>query len=163
ILKGEKPSNVGPVLFARPPFAGYQYSGGGLTIMQMAMTEALERPFAEIMRDTVLGPLRMADSTYEQPLPAAWESRAARAHDGDARATDAKGHVSPERPAAGLWTPPSDLARFLIEVQQAVRGPAGLVLSQATAREMVTPVGVGPFAVGLTVDKRGEGWYVSHG
>jgi CubicO group peptidase (beta-lactamase class C family) len=163
ILKGEKPSNLGPVLFARPPFASYQYSGGGIMIMQLAMTETLEKPFAEIMRDTVLGPLHMADSTYEQPLPAAWESRAARAHDGDGKAMDAKWHVYPEQAAAGLWTTPSDLARFLIEVQQAVRGPAGQVLSQATAREMVTPTGVGPFAVGLTVDKRGEGWYVSHG
>ena len=27
ILNGEKPSNVGPVLFARPPYAGYKYLG----------------------------------------------------------------------------------------------------------------------------------------
>ena len=163
ILAGQKPSNVGPVLFERSPFTAFKYSGGGTTIVQLAITDSLAKPFAEIMRERVLDPLKMTDSSYEQPLPSGREVKAARAHSGQGKTMDAKSHVYPEQAAAGLWTNPSDLARFAIEVQRAARGPAGRVLSQAMAREMITPVGVGPFAVGLTVDKRGEGWYFSHG
>ncbi len=163
ILNGEKPSNVGAVLFARPPFAGFKYSGGGFTIAQLALTDALGKPFAEIMQTSVLDPLEMKDSTFEQPLPAAREAKAAHAHSGQGRAMDASWHVYPEQAAAGLWTTPSDLARFAIEVQRALAGPKGRVLSQAMAREMVAPTGVGGYAVGLSIEKRAEGWYFSHG
>jgi CubicO group peptidase (beta-lactamase class C family) len=163
ILEGQKPSNVGGVLFERPPFTAFKYSGGGITIMQLAMMDVLGKPFAEIMREQVLDPLGMKDSTYEQPIPPARDAQTARAHNGEGKPMDAKWHVYPEQAAAGLWTTPSDLARFAIEVQRAVRGPTGQVLPRALGREMVTPVGVGPFAVGLTVNKRGEGWYFSHG
>jgi CubicO group peptidase (beta-lactamase class C family) len=127
------------------------------------MQDAIGEPFADFMRAMVLDPLGMRDSTYEQPLPAARESQAARAHDRSGRRRNAPWHVYPEQAAAGLWTTPSDLARFAIEVQRALRGPRGAVLSQTSAREMVTPVGVGPFGAGFTIGKEGEGWYFSHG
>ena len=163
ILNGEAPSNVGQVLFARPPFNGYKYSGGGVTIMQLAIADLTGRPFAEFMQATVLDPLKMTNSSFAQPPPSAVAGQLARAHDAQGRAMDAAWHVYPEQAAAGLWTTPTDLARFIIEVQTAVRGPAGAVLSQASAREMTSPVGVGPYGVGLAVDMRGEGWYFSHG
>ena len=163
ILNGEAPSNVGPVLFARPPYQAMKYSGGGLTIMQLALTDLTGVPFAELLRQKVLGPLGMESSTYEQPLPDAIATRAARAHNGAGLAKGAPWHVYPELAAAGLWTTPSDLARFIIEVQMAYRGPAGAVLTQASAREMIAPVGVGAYSVGLSIERRGEGWYFSHG
>ena len=154
---------MGPVLFARPPFTASKYSGGGFAIMQLAMTETLGKPFAQIMQESVLDPLGMRDSTFEQPLPPDREARAARAHSGMGAVMAARWRVHPEQAAAGLWTTPSDLARFAIEIQRASRGAPGRVLSTAMAKEMVTPVGVGPFAVGPRLEKRGEGWYVSHG
>lgn len=163
ILDGAAPSNVGRLFMEREPLTAYEYSGGGVTLMQQALQDAHGRPFDEILRDEVLGPIGMARSTYAQPLPPEWDRNAARAHDRDGRAMDAKWHVYPEQAAAGLWTTPTDLARFAIEVQRALRGESDRVLTREGAREMITPVGVGPYAVGFSIAKRGEGWYFSHG
>ncbi len=76
---------------------------------------------------------------------------------------DAKWHVYPELEAAGLWTTAPDLATFLMEVQQSIAGRSSRVISRATAQEMVNPVGVGDYGVGLAVFKSGEGWYFGHG
>ena len=161
ILNGEKPSNVGKVFWERPPFTAFKYSGGGIVIVQLLMVDILGKPFEAIMRDSVLVPVGMTGSTYEQPLPAALQGKAARAHPGG-RSSGAPWHVYAEQAAAGLWTTPSDLARFAIELQKSLRGDSGRVLPQALAREMVSPVGVGGYAVGFSVEKRGEGWYFMH-
>jgi CubicO group peptidase (beta-lactamase class C family) len=163
ILNGGPPSNVGPVKFGRPPYAGFQYSGGGLTLAQLAIEDVTGRPFADFMRETVLVPAGMGNSSYEQPISATLAPRAARAHNGGGRRMGAPWHVYPEQAAAGLWTTPSDLARFAIEVQRTIRGPKGAVLTQAFGRELIAPTGAGDYAVGLAIQKEGQGWYFSHG
>ena len=163
ILNGEAPSNVGPVLMERSPLVAMKYSGGGVTMMELALEDATGKPIREIMQDYVLNPIEMSLSTFEQPLSKERDRNAARAHDENGEAMDAKWHVYPEYAAAGLWTTPTDLAKFVIEVQKSVHGRANRVLLPSTIQEMLNPVGVGEFAVGFTISKRGEGWYFDHG
>ena len=114
------------------------------------------------MQEQVLGPLGMTDSTYEQPLRGNWEIRAAHAHDANGQPFDAPWHVYPEQAAAGLWTTPTDLAKFAIEIQLSMLGRSNKILNQKYTEEMVSPAGVGPFGEGFEVAQHGQGWYFSH-
>ena len=163
ILDGEKPSNTGKVLMERPPFTAFKYSGGGVTVVQLAVTDTTGEAFPTLMKRLVLDPIGMRNSGFDQPLSPERDRMAARAHNGRGATMDAKWHVYPELEAAGLWTTPSDLARLAIELQNALQGKSTRVLNAASARDMVTPVGLGDFAVGFGLQKLAEGWYFSHG
>jgi CubicO group peptidase (beta-lactamase class C family) len=162
IMNGEEPSNVGAVTMERPPMTAMKYSGGGVTMMQLALSDAVDMPFHEVAQAYVLDPIGMSNSTFVQPLPADWDENATRAHNRAGAAMDVKWHVYPEQAAAGLWTTSSDLAKFAIEVQKSIQGKSNKVLSQSSVQEMVSPVGVGGFAVGFSIRRIGEGWYFSH-
>lgn len=163
LLEGDDRSLTGPIFMERAPWTAMEYSGGGATLMELALTDARQRPFAEVLRRDVLQPIGMSLSTFAQPLPPTRDRNAARGHSQAGSAMGAKWHVYPELAAAGLWTTPSDLARFAIEVARSARGESNRVLNRAMAQEMLTPVGVGTYAVGFSLAKVGEGWYFSHG
>ena len=163
ILEGHELSNVGSVFMEREPLTFYEYSGGGVTVMELALSDVRRRPFVDVLQEGVLAPIGMTRSSYAQPISPEHNQNAARAHDNNGESRGPKWHVYPEHAAAGLWTTPTDLARLILEVQRSARGESNRVLSQSMIQEMLNPVGVGPFAVGFTVSKVGEGWYFSHG
>ena len=135
ILDGQPPSNRGAVRLGRPPLTGFKYSGGAVTIQELALTDAIGKPFPLIMRETGARTDRH-DEQHLRAAAAGGSARAggARARSEPARLGDAPWHVYPEHAAAGLWTTPTDLAKFVIEVQQTLAGRSTKVLSRTMLR-----------------------------
>ena len=147
ILDGVAPANTAPIRVDIAPATEFRYSGGGYTIVQQALIDVEGKPYPQILSETVLAPLGMTQSTYEQPLPPERLRSAAAGHDGQGRPIPGKRHTYPEMAAAGLWTTPSDLARFALGLERALEGKPGSVLSKEMAAKMVTP-GFGDYRAG---------------
>ncbi len=139
ILKGEHPANTDPIQVDIEPGSTTRYSGGGYTVVQQLIEDVTGIPFQELMQSTVLEKLAMHDSSFEQPLTNAHQNRAATAHNGAGSVVPGQWHTYPEKAAAGLWTTPADLARFLIEIMQSSKGLSNKLLSIGMTNEMLTP------------------------
>lgn len=154
ILDGAPPTNTPPIRVETVPGTKWNYSGGGYTIMQQLVLDVTGRSFPDYMGETVLVPLGMAHSTYEQPLPNEKARQTATGVYPDGSLVKGRWHVYPEMAAAGLWTTPSDLLRFAMGVQQSYAGKPGSILTQDTARQMLTDQKHGD---GLGVFLQGKG------
>ena len=160
VLDGESPANGSPVRVDTVPGTLTRYSGGGTTIVQQMLVDQLQKPFPRIMRDTVLGPLGLKNSTYEQPLPKALEPLAAVGTLSDGTSVEGRWHTYPEMGAAGLWTTPSDLARIALEVSKASNGKSRRIVSSAMAKQMLTRQSQA-FGIGF-MRREGTEWF-GHG
>ena len=162
VLNGEKPANTPAIRSEAAPMARWNYSGGGYTIMQQALIDVSHVPFHKLLHDSVLAPIGMKHSTYEQPLPESLRKIAATPYRGDGKPVDSGAHTYPEMAAAGLWTTPTDLAIYAIEVEKSLAGKANHVLSADMTRQMLTP-GMGHWGLGLQIGGSDANPYFSHG
>jgi CubicO group peptidase (beta-lactamase class C family) len=163
VLDGVAPANTAAVRVNMEPGARFRYSGGGTTIAQLAIMDIEKKPYPQIAQETVLAPLGMTSSTYSQPLPDAMRKKAASGYRGNGKAVEGKIHIYPEMAAAGLWTTPTDLAKFAIEVQLSLQGKSNKVLAKATVEKMVTPFIENHIGLGFFLEKHGEALYFGHG
>lgn len=162
ILRGEN-TNHPAIEFVQAPDAGFRYSGGGTTVAQMVMEDVTGLSLQALASKYVFEPLGMASSFYEQPLSAQWHTRAAHGHDRKGQALEGgRWHVYPEHAAAGLWTTPSDLAKFMIAVSNSLKGEEGAWLEQSLAHEAIGKYPDGTYAIGFRISGEGDNMAFSH-
>jgi CubicO group peptidase (beta-lactamase class C family) len=162
VLNGEKPANTPAIRVDTVPGSAWRYSGGGYVVMQQLLEDVTGKPFPKLMQEMVLGPMGMTQSSYEQPLPKARLAEAAMPYQGDGKPVAGGPHTYPEMAPAGLWTTPSDLARYAIEVQKSLAGKSDRVLSAATTRQMLT-AGKNHWGLGPGVSGSKDHPYFTHG
>jgi CubicO group peptidase (beta-lactamase class C family) len=154
ILNGEEPAKGGPVSVDLVPGSQQRYSNEGYAIVQQLLIDVEGKPFPQIMKEHVLEPLKMDHSTFAQPLPVSLLPVAATGHIGAGVPIDGKGLIYHNMGAGGLWTTPSDLAKFAMEIQGSITGGADGVLSMDMASAMLSDPVCG---YGLGLGATGEG------
>ena len=163
VLDGAGVANTGPVRRIDPLGQGVRYSGGGSTVLQVALTDLMGVDFATLASKQVLTPLGMERSTFAQPLDVGrWPDHAA-AHSRGGHVVPGRFHIYPEQFPAGLWTTPSDIARFALELQGGEGGNPRRVLDAEWAEQMVTAVREAS-ALGVFLEQAGgEVWFQHSG
>lgn len=162
VLDGTAPANTAPVRVDFEPGTRFRYSGGGTTIAQLAIMDIEKKPYPEIAKETVLAPLNMTNTTYSQPLPADWRKKAATGYRSNGEEVEGKIHIYPEMAAAGLWTTPTDLAKFAIEVQLSLAGKSNKILKKDSV-DVMTKSFMDDAGLGFFVEKHGNALYFGHG
>jgi CubicO group peptidase (beta-lactamase class C family) len=143
-LDAAPPTNSGfsdraaePVRVQAIPGSRFLYSPGGFAILTILIEDVERKPFETILQDTILRPLGMNSSTFSQPLPHRFVRRATTEHDGG-EPLEEKRRYFPSLAAGGLWTTPTDLARFAVEIMLCWLGKSHKILTSQSVREMLT-------------------------
>lgn len=163
VLNGQSPANSQAVTVDKAPGTSFRYSGGGYCIMQQMLIDIEGKDFPTLMKERVLVPLDMKNSTYIQPLPDVQTQWAATAYTANGERVHGKYHSYPEIAPAGLWTTAEDFAKFVIDIQNTLSNKSSKVISRKMAEEFTTPF-IDPFmGLGIFLENKDGQTYFSHG
>jgi CubicO group peptidase (beta-lactamase class C family) len=135
-VRAEAPSNSRKVEVSNAPGTSLVYSGGGYTVVEIALQDRLHQPFERIMRSWLTAPAGMKQADFTEPLPASSHAHTARGHLADGSVVAGGWRNHPEQAAAGLWATASDMAAFLIEIRKGWQGRS-TVFARDSIRELL--------------------------
>ena len=160
VLNGE--GNTGKVLLDIVPGSKWRYSGGGYTVMEQLVEDVSKKTLEHYTQEAVLDKLGMENSTYQQPLAKNKWSQASAAFNRQGEQIKGDWNNYPEQAAAGLWTTPSDLAKYILAIQHARKGLDDRVIDQNMTNEMLT-MHHDAWGLGPELTAKPQGLVFSHG
>ena len=137
VLSGK--GNTPRIRRIRPYGKQHMYSGGGITLAQLAFERITGTTLRDAFQKEVAEPLGLQRTGFFQPLDEALVGNAAFGWRLAQKEDPAHGyHYYPEHAAAGLWSTPTELVKVGLALSQSYR--KGGLLKKKTARRMMTPI-----------------------
>ncbi len=161
ILDGRAPSNTGAVRSIQEPGKESRYSGGGILITQQMLIDLTKQQYEQYMYEHVLRPLGMTNSSYNQPPAVSQRKNLATGYRSNGNEVPGKFVVYPEKAAAGLWTTPTDICKYIVEMQLAYQGKSSKLLNQEMVKLHLTPY-KNDVAMGTFIQNRNGEKYFDH-
>lgn len=120
MLAGQSPSVDPAVSIVSVPGSKEKYSNPGYSIIQKLLMDVQNDSFDNILDQLVLQPSGMVDSSFQQPMPERLQARRAVGYDSQLKPYTYK--LFPYKAAGGVWTTPTDIARFIIALFKDAEG-----------------------------------------
>ncbi len=137
VLSGK--GNTPRIRRIRPYGKQHMYSGGGITLAQLAFERITGTTLRDAFQKEVAEPLGLRRTGFFQPLDEELVGNAAFGWRLAQKEDPAHGyHYYPEHAAAGLWSTPTELVRIGLALSESYR--KGGILKKKTARRMMTPI-----------------------
>jgi len=169
-LDGKRPANNSKIESFINPNERYEYSGGGITVLQKILQDNFDKNYARLLKVKILNPLKMGNSTFSRPLPISFQRFAATGYMNrkdiglNHAEVPGKFHTYPELAAAGLWTTSLDLAKFVIAIQESLKGRKNSLFDSTLMRSFLIPIQPNTdAAMGFFYEKLGGQEYFYHG
>jgi CubicO group peptidase (beta-lactamase class C family) len=169
LLQGMPEDDTEPTRVVTVPGTSYRYANADYAILELLLEDQLGQPFENFVQVAVLDRLGMASSSYQQPLPRNLHALCASEHTLDGEPMEGGRANLPFHAAGSLWTTPSDLALFMIDLMKAYQGEPGHLLSAQTAQEMMSPQIETPgvplsdaYGLGVHLRRTGQGLAIWH-
>lgn len=162
ILRGKEPSNNLPLFLIKEPGKEWSYSGGGYLLAQKVVCEVMGLDFETILQSEVLQPFGMKCSTYQQPICKERRPNIAHGYNHHNLELPDGCNTMPELAAAGLWTTPSDLALYGIEMMKAYHGNSKHITKESMDTMLTRVMPNTPTGLGLYIPKDNSKGYFDH-
>lgn len=132
MLAGEAPSVDPATSVISRPGSTTKYSNPGYSIIQKLMMDVTDQAFEQIIDELIFDPAGMENSSMEQPMPDKLMKRRAIGYTKDLEAYPYR--LFPFQAAGGIWTTPTDIARFMITLLDDYHKGSNTLVSQEMAQ-----------------------------
>ncbi len=156
VLDGEPPANTPPIRVFYKPGSQYFYSGGAFQVLEQLIDDTTKQPFSVWMENEILKPLNMDQSIYQYPLNKQLRDIAVPGFLSDGSMVNGGWNNYAIGAAGGLWSTPSDLAKFVITVSNSYLGKDNNIITQSIAEQMLTRQQNTDFGLGFVVNGEGN-------